>query len=217
MKSVLISIQPKWCDLIASGKKTVEVRKTRPKLETPFKVYIYCTSSNIHECLMQNESGVKLIYACNYKTAIPCGGHIANGKVIGEFVCDDIDTIAVFNDRLYCVKNSQANKLKQMCLTIEEIKAYLGSKNQGYNWHISDLKIYGKPRELREFCTFDSESVQKCEHRVQSYFDGYCNSGCLKCGFYCSVKDDWCDKCKTKPITRPPQSWCYVKGGEGDG
>ena len=43
MKSVLISIQPKWCELIASGKKTVEVRKTKPKLETPFKVYIYCT------------------------------------------------------------------------------------------------------------------------------------------------------------------------------
>jgi len=43
MESVLISIQPKWCELIASGKKTIEVRKTRPKLDTPFKVYIYCT------------------------------------------------------------------------------------------------------------------------------------------------------------------------------
>lgn len=81
MKSVLISIQPKWCELIANGKKTVEVRKTRPKLETPFKGYIYCTSSNVHECLFQNENGVKLIHAINYKTAIPCGGHIGNGKV----------------------------------------------------------------------------------------------------------------------------------------
>lgn len=43
MKSVLISIKPKWCELIASGKKTIEVRKTRPKIEIPFKVYIYCT------------------------------------------------------------------------------------------------------------------------------------------------------------------------------
>lgn len=25
MKAVLISIQPKWCELIASGKKTIEV------------------------------------------------------------------------------------------------------------------------------------------------------------------------------------------------
>ena len=42
-KAVLISIRPEWCDLIMRGKKTIEVRKTRPKLETPFKVYIYCT------------------------------------------------------------------------------------------------------------------------------------------------------------------------------
>ena len=45
MKAVLISIQPKWCELIASGKKTIEVRKTKPKLETPFKCYIYCTQN----------------------------------------------------------------------------------------------------------------------------------------------------------------------------
>ncbi len=34
-KSVLISIKPKWCELIASGKKTVEVRKTKPAIKTP--------------------------------------------------------------------------------------------------------------------------------------------------------------------------------------
>ena len=49
MKSVLISIQPKWCELIASGKKTVEVRKTKPKLETPFKCYIYCTQGELKD------------------------------------------------------------------------------------------------------------------------------------------------------------------------
>ena len=73
MKSVLISIQPKWCELIASGKKTVEVRKTRPKLETPFKVYIYCSK------------GFKPNTSYSYKT---WAGY---GKVIGEFVCDRID------------------------------------------------------------------------------------------------------------------------------
>lgn len=43
MKSVLISIHPKWCEKIANGEKTIEVRKTKPKLDTPFKCYIYCT------------------------------------------------------------------------------------------------------------------------------------------------------------------------------
>lgn len=28
-KAVLISIRPKWCEKIASGMKTIEVRKTR--------------------------------------------------------------------------------------------------------------------------------------------------------------------------------------------
>lgn len=36
MKAVLISIKPTWCAKIASGEKTIEVRKTKPKLETPF-------------------------------------------------------------------------------------------------------------------------------------------------------------------------------------
>lgn len=40
-KAVLISINPKWCELIAIGKKTIEVRKSRPKIKTPFKVW-YC-------------------------------------------------------------------------------------------------------------------------------------------------------------------------------
>lgn len=31
MKAVLISIRPKWCEKIVNGKKTIEVRKTRPK------------------------------------------------------------------------------------------------------------------------------------------------------------------------------------------
>ena len=42
-KSVMISIRPKWCEKIVNGEKTIEVRKTRPKLNTPFRVYIYCT------------------------------------------------------------------------------------------------------------------------------------------------------------------------------
>ena len=42
-KAVLISIRPKWVEKIVNGEKTIEVRKTRPKMNTPFKCYIYCT------------------------------------------------------------------------------------------------------------------------------------------------------------------------------
>lgn len=32
-KAVLISIRPEWCEKIMAGQKTIEVRKTRPKME----------------------------------------------------------------------------------------------------------------------------------------------------------------------------------------
>jgi predicted transcriptional regulator len=196
MKAVLISIQPKWCELIASGKKTVEVRKTKPKLETPFKCYIYCTSSNVHECLMQNEGGVKLIYACNYKTAIPCGGHIANGKVIGEFVCDEIKEITADNLVAIYFNNPQ----ESTCLNDLEMRRYADGKSL-FLWHISDLVIYDKPKELSEF-------YQKGKSGDKFYYD-YC-SGCHH--HETPVGEYPCNECdgNRNYLYRPPQSWCYV-------
>ena len=69
-KAVLISIRPEWVEKIARGEKTVEVRKTRPKLDTPFKCYIYCTQGNDARRLRGSW-----------------------GKVIGEFICDRVETI----------------------------------------------------------------------------------------------------------------------------
>lgn len=96
-KVVMLSIRPKWCEKIISGEKTVEVRKTRPKLETPFKCYIYCTSGrpdlNIPispERLMQDYLDTGSMKSLN----CPLG----NGKVIGEFVCDRIFPINVFDN-----------------------------------------------------------------------------------------------------------------------
>ena len=119
MKSVLISIQPKWCELIASGKKTVEVRKTRPKLETPFKCYIYQTKGHTN------------IGGCGFSIL----GRYRLGKVIGEFVCVNI---------------SKGTSQMGSCLSMQEISEYANGK-EVYCWHISNLVIYDKPRELREF------------------------------------------------------------------
>ena len=47
MKAVLISIRPEWVEKIIAGKKTLEVRKNRPKLEAPFKCYIYRTKGTV--------------------------------------------------------------------------------------------------------------------------------------------------------------------------
>lgn len=102
-KAVLISIRPKWCEKIASGEKTIEVRKTRPKLGTPFKVYIYCT-----------QSGVAL------------GAWGKHGKVIGEFTCDRIYWLAPLN-------HAPEDVEQQACLTREEIVRYLKGVGYGYH------------------------------------------------------------------------------------
>ena len=133
MKAVLISIQPKWCELIASGKKTVEVRKTKPKLETPFKVYIYETQGRTETPFVDEN-----------------GHHIfkGRGQVIGEFVCDFIaqyDWLELDDDcELY-------EDVQMACLSSKEILDYLGEGKYLYFWHISDLVIYDKPKELSEF------------------------------------------------------------------
>ena len=75
-KAVLLSIQPNWCKMIWAGMKEVEVRKTRPTLETPFKAYIYCTG---HDgwVMKSPKAGVQKM----------------DSRVIGEFTCDKIDKL----------------------------------------------------------------------------------------------------------------------------
>lgn len=130
-KAVMLSIRPKWVEKIANGEKTIEVRKTRPKLETPFKAYIYCTmpdAKDPHNILELHGADGKI--------------RKANGKVIGEFACERIYELAPLN-------HAPDDVEKQACLTREEIVNYL--KGTGYGWHISDLRIYDAPRELSEF------------------------------------------------------------------
>ena len=134
-KAVMLSIRPKWCEKIINGDKAIEVRKTRPKLDTPFKCYIYCT-----------------LQGCNDFFRVDLGGDVAKwnrgkwadrkGKVIGEFICDRIYELAPLN-------HAPDDVEKQACLTREEIVDYL--KGTGYGWHIANLEIYGTPKELGEF------------------------------------------------------------------
>ena len=137
-KAVMLSIRPKWVEKIANGEKTIEVRKTRPKLETPFKAYIYCTmpdAKNPHNILELHGADGKIC-----KT---------NGKVVGEFTCDRIFPINVFDNG--SVQNWLFEHMERSCLTYEELADYIGNGKTGHGWHISDLRIYDAPRELSEF------------------------------------------------------------------
>lgn len=136
-KSVLISIRPNWCDKIASGRKTMEIRKTRPKLETPFKCFIYMTKQK------KSDDGwlaaVETEHGCYYGA----------GSVIGEFVCDKIED---FSDWKY----EYAAMLRHIDLFAATngdyafLSEYIPGK-KGYGWNISDLKIYDTPKQLADF------------------------------------------------------------------
>ena len=158
----------------------------------PFKAYIYCSYGDM-------------------KTNYYLGGR---GKVVGEFVCDKVDEynfhegLTEFNSmglplRIYGSYLIFADNYKSMCLSYDEVTNY-GKGKTLYGWHISDLKIYDKPRELSEFnavCKYINED-KSCHFRKvmcpYQQFD-YNEDGSINI-VECS-----------RVITRPPQSWMYVE------
>lgn len=172
MRAIMKSVSPRICEKVANGDCTILVSKTAPKCEVPFKGYIYETK----------------------------------GKVIGEFVCDKVFLLHPYTydggnadrERRKLIQtfegSSKGNEiLAATCLTQDEMFDYIGSGNYGYGWHISDLKIYGNPKELSEF------HIKKT-----------CNS-CKKSG-YESTACVYDEDCKVPmPINRAPQSWQYVE------
>lgn len=190
MKSVLISIQPKWCELIASGKKTVEVRKTKPKLPTPFKCYIYESSGN-HR--VGNE---------NFNVCLKGKGR---KKVIGEFVVDEFDRIAhcgtcnndirlkIVDNNLYC-KELDYVYLNKCQLSYFDINEY-SNGGDVYGWHITNLIIYDEPKELSEFQKYGALSY---DDWLYGLYNGSSEGSYEK--YLIPFK-----------VSRPPQSWCYVE------
>ena len=202
-QAVLISIRPKWCEKIISGEKTIEVRKTRPKMNLPFKCYIYCTqSADMLWILNERERSLCPDKIADVFKAAKCGGaYRGNGKVIGEFVCDDIFERIVrvgasCEPPKYCICDWNMDctpldtLLADACLTKDELEKYLDG-GVGYGWHISNLKIYDPPLPLNTF---------KKWFRECAYSDlGFAIPDCEKC------TDSGCF------VQKPPQSWFFVE------
>ena len=155
-KAVLISIRPEWCEKIVGGEKTIEVRKTRPKLETPFKCYIYETQGKSDTPWIDED------------------GHIifrGRGKVVGEFVCDTYITDKTFgHDALF---NAAA------CMSEPDVVAY-SAGTPLYGWHISDLKIYAQPKPLSAFKGPCKIKVGCWECPYFNYTTGDCDGRTIK-------------------------------------
>lgn len=184
-KAVLISIRPEWVEKILSGEKTLELRKTEPKLETPFKVYIYCT--NQKNTILWNARSYIYVDDHNHNAFDRCW----NGSVVGEFICNNIteDTMGE-NCDILCVNG---------CMGLDQIKSYGGNKKL-YGWHISELKVYDTPKPLSEFWFPDDLYCEKelcggCPWDQSPDIDGEYEFDC-----------GW-----RRPLRCPPRSWCYVE------
>lgn len=179
-KAILLSASPKQCSGTLNGYISILVRKTRPKMETPFKCYLYCTKPNTtdpHEYL-EIHTDDKI--------------HKANGKVVAEFICSRILPIKV---ECSDVDSAVAdNEFPYTGMTDKEIMEYLGNGKYGYGWCVTDLIVYDKPKELSEFMKHD-----QC-----TYF----HKNDKSCSFPYRCKNKWL--CDSEFLTRPPQSWCYV-------
>ena len=152
MNEIMLSVRPKWYELIASGQKTIEVRKTKPRCNVPFKVYIYCTKQRVNgEILLTYDKKIQ-----GRNKGFRDGDDIPlAGKVIGEFVCDRVyELVTQSQGGSYYVKGEDQSitndVARHSCLTLKDMHEYLRS-NVGYGWHISDLIIYDKPKDLSDF------------------------------------------------------------------
>lgn len=168
MQAIMISIQPQWVAMIIHKKKILEIRKTMPKSKLPCKVYIYCSWGDMRTNYMLGK----------------------RGKVVAEFTLNKIECFTTD----YRKNVEQTERIsKDSCVSMSDLIDYEYGNPCLYAWHIDDLVVYDKPKELSEFY-----SLKKCDSCKKS---GYESAACR-----------YDEDCKIPiQITRPPQSWCYVE------
>ena len=208
MKAILLSIRPEWCNFIIRGQKTLEVRRTRPKLETPFRVYVYCTKAPQHLITIFKDGeeiedgeihhGKPVFIKCD--KYLPDSIRNKTQMIIGEFTCDNIDRITPLTSS---IPGNLEERILGSCLTPQQVEAYAGWKGRrlidcrdAYCWHISNFKLYKKPVRLKGFW-----GIQPCTHR----------GDCCTCRRW-DAKKLIC-RGEAFGIGRPPQSWYYVEDG----
>lgn len=195
MRAIMKSVSPRICEKVANGDCTILVSKTAPKCEVPFKCYIYCTYPK------------KPAYTLwlNRRTK---NKFLADGKVIGEFVCDRIDEIYQCNSGW--VKENA-------CISKDEFFDYLGIPRgthfgydkKAYAWHISDLKIYDKPKQISDFlkpCPDPYQYCTICKHCVKIIPPDEEEYALYHGGHY-----DYCEEHCMNILRNPPKGWCYVE------
>lgn len=192
MKAILISIKPKYVAKILNGEKDIEIRKNCPKSSVkiignsdepePIDVYIYCTK-NDNLCRISRIDKDRFICGKDFDIKdFPHlkSGYDGKGKVVAKFTMYGAIKIQPKN-----VENWKTITI-DACLTADEYEKYAKGKPT-YQWVVDDLKVFDKPKELKEFLVHS--------HTVSGI------------GFRGEAKNFEV----LKPLARAPQSWCYIE------
>lgn len=200
MESILLSMRPERCEKVANGYVTLDVRKTRVNIETPFKVYIYCTKPR------------------RVKSDIVKVGH-----VIGEFICRRMHyfRVSTADWRAHLKKRYHLTwgEVSRTGMTHWQLTKY-GEGKPLYGLEISDLKIYDIPRELSEFCYAKAPSMDELEEELCNYCapteygehkEYHTPNGVYMCeGRHCSEAYEALLE-ENYMIVHPPRSFCRVE------
>ena len=173
MKSVLASLKPYYYYLVGEGIKEIEVRKNMPKASDWNKEVLFYMSKDV-----KSFAKIPKEFQGKYRKHF--------GKVGMQIVCDEVyewkydycDGVDIDDDLIL-----------DTCLDREDINIYAKGKTL-YGWHISDLKIYDKPKPIMQFykpCPIEWKNCPVCEFYST-------NTGCCM-----------------NNVDRPPQSYMYVE------
>lgn len=197
MKTILLSIRPKWVAKILNGEKTLELRKSFPKDYRGW-VYIYCTKAD-DLCKICKISRDRYICGKDYDNRdFPHlhSGYNGRGKVVARFYCDNVtqyinggqwhedNTFGHYDDYI-------KDKVCELaCVSEDSLFAY--ADDLAFNAiHISKLEIFDYPKELCEFHT--NIKKEPPEELL-----------CPECGKPMEYYE-------YKYLTKAPQNFCYVE------
>ena len=204
-----MSIKPKWVAKILNGEKTLELRKSFPKDYRGW-VYIYCTKAD-DLCKICKISRDRYIRGKDYGNRdFPHlhSGYNGRGKVVARFMLNTIDEHHVLpTERILPFNWNVEQKLKDLCLTKEEVMAYgKGQDYQAFILHIDSLEIFDYPKELNEFYKVGYLEERYAVESHLADIEG-CDGG---------VNESYVDKLYEEldqefQLTKAPQSWMYVE------
>lgn len=180
---ILASLKPYYYYLIGERKKTIEVRKSALK-NLPQDIVFYMSKDEKSFAKIPKEFQEK--YRKHF------------GKIGMRVVCDEVEEfheweLSPQGKFVDFERERLENFLTAACLSEEEVVRYrenLPYFKPLYGWHISDLKIYDKPKFIMQF-------YKPCPIKIKN---------CPVCELYSTYTG-----CCMNNIDRPPQSYMFVE------